>query len=71
MHPRYVEIQLVPMVTEVPVATEVTEEPSVPVEPRGYRTKMGKWEEIYDETDGTKTWHNTETRVTTAKDPFM
>ena len=35
-----------------------------------YRIRIGKWEEVYDAVDGTKTWYNTVTRKTTKKDPF-
>lgn len=37
----------------------------------GYRTRIGKWEEVYDVVDGTKTWYNTVTKKTSKKDPFM
>lgn len=37
----------------------------------GYRIRMGKWEEVYDPVDGTKTWYNTVTEKTTKKDPFV
>ena len=37
----------------------------------GYRIRMGKWEEVYDEVDGKKTWYNTVTEKTTKKDPFV
>ncbi len=35
-----------------------------------YRVKMGKWEEVYDPVEGTKTWYDTVTHKTTNKDPF-
>lgn len=38
--------------------------------PSDYRIRMGKWEEVYDAVDGTKTWYNTETKKTTQRDPF-
>lgn len=37
----------------------------------GYRIRVGKWEEVYDTVDGTKTWYNTVTEKTTRKDPFF
>lgn len=36
-----------------------------------FRIRIGKWEEVYDKVDGTKTWYNTLTKKTTMKDPFM
>ena len=38
--------------------------------PDTFRIRMGKWEEIYDVVDGTKSWYNTVTSKTTKKDPF-
>lgn len=35
-----------------------------------YRIRVGKWEEVYDPLDGTKTWYSTVTKKTTKKDPF-
>ena len=40
-------------------------------EKKGLRVKMGKWEEVYDIVEGTKTWYNTVTHKTTNKDPFQ
>lgn len=42
-----------------------------PDKKEGYRIRIGKWEEVYDTVDGTKTWYNTVTEKTTRKDPFF
>lgn len=34
------------------------------------KTRVGKWEEVYDAVDGTKTWYNTVTKTKTKTDPF-
>lgn len=46
--------------------------PDVDTKPDGdtYRIRMGKWEEVYDAVDGTKSWYNTVTSTMTKKDPF-
>jgi hypothetical protein len=73
-------VPMVPVVPVVPVRviemppvspnSKDPKDPSESKEPRGYRIRLGKWEEVYDAVDGTKTWFNTATRATTAKDPF-
>lgn len=59
-----------PNVTDVKPNDVKPNAPTVHTKPGTYRTRMGKWEEVYDALDGTKTWYNTVTKTMTKNDPF-